>query len=59
MATPCNSQLQKAPFDTYRDPETGEWKLERKQIPASTNSGNVIPFRRPLESLPLVVSQAK
>ena len=59
MATPCNSRLQQAPFNTYRDPQTGEWRLEQQQPAATSNAGKVIPFLRPTETLPTVISQAK
>lgn len=59
MATPCNSQLQKAPFNTYRDPQTGEWKLEHRHTTPAAHGGNVIPFRRLADSLPLIINQAK
>ena len=59
MATPCKSQLATAPFETYRDPETGEWKLERKEASPISNSGNVIPFLRPTAPLPKVIGRAK
>ncbi|OKH18215.1 hypothetical protein [[Limnothrix rosea] IAM M-220] len=50
MATPCNSELAQAPFQTYRDPKTGEWQLETPQdTPEQT--GKVIPFRPITKSL--------
>ena len=59
MATPCDSQLQQAPFDTYRDPQTGEWKLKPNQAAQASGIRNVLPFRRPTESLVALMSQAK
>lgn len=59
MATPCDSQLQQAPFDTYRDPQTGEWKLKRNQPSQAASIRNILPFRRPTEAFVALASQAK
>lgn len=59
MATPCNAQLQEAPFDTYRDPATGEWKLKYQLAAPATAIRNVIPFHRPTEPRATIISQAK
>lgn len=45
MATPCNPELVQAPFQTYRDPATGEWSVVQDLVevkPSTAKSSNVI-----------------
>jgi len=45
MATPCNPELIQAPFQTYRDPATGEWSVVKNLTevkPSAAQSSNVI-----------------
>lgn len=45
MATPCNPELVQSPFQTYRDPATGEWSVVQdlaEAKPSTTKSSNVI-----------------
>ncbi|AFY39996.1 hypothetical protein Lepto7376_3839 [[Leptolyngbya] sp. PCC 7376] len=59
MAVPCNSKLDKAPFQTYRDPETGEWQIEKGQVESSPNYCKVLPFRRSTQAFAEAKRKAK
>lgn len=45
MATPCDPELAKAPFQTLRDPITGEWSVKKNrslELQSSQKPSNIL-----------------